>query len=176
MPFYLIDVSEDNDALELLDYTQSETLVRAFDVATARSTHAEDSTTYTMEPGDVVVDLDPTFLPSIPAAGWTEINGYTYRGLRIAMMKAAQPVYYYCDVSTDGNGANLASYTVAAPATQEIVYAQGAIAAFEGVTMADGDFIVAFHPDHVPAIPAGWTRLTADQYNGLKVLIAKQVS
>ena len=178
MPFYLIDVSADNDAADLLEYDQSTTLVREMMVARAEGSLISGATTYSFDPGDIACDLDPTFLPTIPSVGWTEIDGYAYRGIAVAMLKAAEtPAYYLCDVSVDSNGANLASYTDAAPATQDIAYAQGALTyggITPNITLADGDFIVAFHPDRVPAIPAGWTRLNRETYEGIRIAIIKQ--
>ena len=178
MPFYLIDVSADNDAADSLEYDQSNTLVREMMVARAEGSLISGGATYNFDPGDIACDLDPTFLPTIPSAGWTEIDGYAYRGISVAMLKAAEtPVYYLCDISDDANGANLASYTDAAPATQDILYAQSALT-YAGIapniTLADGDFIVAFHPDRVPTIPAaGWTRLNSETYAGLRIEIIK---
>ena len=177
MPFYLINVETDDDANASLVYSQSDTLVREMTHAKASGTHVEGSTTYTFNVADIAVDLDPTFLPSTIPSGWTELDGYTYRGLKVAMLKAAEPVYYLCDISTDTNGGNLVTYTNSSPAVLDLFYAQEAVT-YSGVTpnitLADGDFIVGFHPDHVPTIPgSGWTRLDAATARGIRLMSVK---
>ena len=167
MSYYLVD----EDATSLLSYSQASTLVRQMYTVKSRCSVTHENTTYTANPGDVICDLDPTFLPASIPADWTLITDvYAYRSLLVAAQRAEQLAWYVCDISADSDGNTLLTYTGSDPRSMEVFFFGGAVT-LGGVTTADGDFLVGFHPDEVPTIPsAGWTKVPERVAIGLRSL------
>ena len=91
MPYYLVDISADADAADLLTSATNPKMVRrasAAGGAVTGSGAALSPTAYTLAGGDFIVEIDPTATPTIPASGWTVISKDVYEALELDIWKA----------------------------------------------------------------------------------------